>query len=357
MRGVMLGGQTVLLCFAAAAAVVFSVALLQAGKEFESALAHGQDAGRVELVGRRPPAAGGRQQRAARGARGRWQDLAVWGGQTEKDPEFDTDIAYHKPKWLEQAGSIARGDPVPFSVNRPDAVIPSEAGEDEDGELEETRALRKKLQDAERELEDAHKQLERAEGGANGKSDQVAGQQVGHFADMQVVQDQGPEIKFSKTLLSNGETVRIEWSGVDTVSKMDFIALYTPPDADNHDCAYQTTQMHSFACTHTHLRARTHSHSHGHACATGWGVRWSRCGCLHSTSCARQILTGKRYVHVHAHTCRARVRAHVCRPGDAQRDRKQHLDDGARLHQREALQPPQGGRLRSALLSQRRFSQ
>jgi len=274
MRGVMLSGQSVLLCFAAAAAVVFSVALLQAGKEFESALAHGQAAGRVELLGRT-----GRAQRAPRGVRGRWQNLAVWGGQTEKDPEVDTDIAYHKPKWLEQAGSISRGDPVPFSVNRPDAVFSSEAGEAADGELEETRALRKKLRDAERELEDAHKQLQRAEGGENGKSDQVAGQQVGHFADMQVVQDQGPEIKFSKTLLSNGETVRIEWSGVDTVSKMDFIALYTPPDADNHDCAYPPTQTHNFAHTNTHIFAGTHTQTHMGMCARLGGAGLKR-GCM-----------------------------------------------------------------------------
>jgi len=264
MRGVLLGGRSVLLCFAAAAAVVFAVALLEAGRDYERALALGDAAGsRTELLGR-----AGR-----RGARGRWQNLAVWGQQTDAAADVDTDIAYHKPKWLEQAGSIARGDPVPYSVNHPDADcpdcrFPSEAGEDADGELEETRALRKKLRDAERELEEAHKQLERAEGGVNGKSDQVAGQQVGHFDDMRVVQDQGPEIKFSKTLLSNGETVRIEWSGVDQVSELDFVALYTPPDADNHDCAYTCTRTQACTRAQSHAlaraRARTHTHTHAH---------------------------------------------------------------------------------------------
>ena len=45
MRGVLLGGRSVLLCFAAAAAVVFAVALLEAGRDYERALALGDAAG------------------------------------------------------------------------------------------------------------------------------------------------------------------------------------------------------------------------------------------------------------------------------------------------------------------------
>ena len=219
MKGVVLGGRSVVVCFAAAAAVVFICGLLEASSQ---SLPVGAAAGRVELLAR------------VRGAvAGRWQDLAVWGGKTEEDREPDTDIAWHKPKWLEQAGKIARGDAVPFSDSQTGATKWPE--EDEDGELEETRALRKRLSSAEKELENAQKQLERAEGGMNGKSDMVQGQKVGHFEDIKMDEEKGPEIKFSKTLLSNGEVVRIEWSGVAQGSPLDFIALYTPPDADNHD--------------------------------------------------------------------------------------------------------------------------
>ena len=224
----MLGGRSVLLCFAAAVGVVLVCGLLEANKQW-NAFDGAATSARVELL-----------PRPAHGSRGRWQNLAIWGGKTEAEDKVDTDIAYHKPKWLEQAGSIARGEATPYSVNRadpacPDCLFSSEAGEDQDGELEETRALRKRLRDAERELEEAKKQLDRAEGGVNGKSDIVAGQHVGTIDDIKMVEDTGPEIKFSKTLLSNGEVVRIEWNGVTEVSEVDFIALYTPPDADNHD--------------------------------------------------------------------------------------------------------------------------
>jgi len=149
-------------------------------------------------------------------SRSAWQTLAVWGAKTEEDKKTQT---WHEPKWLEAAGRIARGP----------------TGEVTDDQLDETKELRGRLQNAERELQEAQKQLERAEGGMNGKSDTVAGLNVGTIDDIKMVKDEGPEIKFSKTLLTNGEVVRIEWSGIAEISELDFIGLYTPPDADNHD--------------------------------------------------------------------------------------------------------------------------
>jgi len=212
----MLGMRSAVLCVTA---VVLVCGLVAISKEGGS---------NVELLAR----ARGAAKKASSSA---WQTLAVWGAQTEEDKEPDTDIAWHKPKWLEQAGKIARGDAgVPYSSVRPWGPT-GEAGEVTDGELDETKELRGRLQNAERELEEAQKQLERAEGGMNGKSDEVGGFKVGSIDDIKMVEDKGPEIKFSKTLLSNGEVVRIEWSGVAQVSELDFIALYTPLDADNHD--------------------------------------------------------------------------------------------------------------------------
>ena len=94
---------------------------------------------------------------------------------------------------------------------------------DEGGQLDESHRLRGRLETAERELEEAQRQLRRAdEVGAAGSG-------------VHVVEERGPEIKFAKTLVSNGEVVRVEWSGMAQVSQLDFIALYDKPDAENHD--------------------------------------------------------------------------------------------------------------------------
>ena len=214
MRAGVLGGRTVLLCFVAAAAVVLVCGLLGAAGH-----------GRTELL-----------DRTRRAGAAKWQDLAVWHGSTEEEDKPDTSIAWHKPKWLDQAGKIARGDAEPFGHEKKKSEN-EEGGRfgHEDGELEETRELRGRLSAAERELEEAQKELERAEGGVNGKSDTVAGQYVGTIDDIKMAEPKGTEIKFSKTLLTNAETVRIEWSGIQQVSPLDFIALYTPPGADDHD--------------------------------------------------------------------------------------------------------------------------
>ena len=58
-----------------------------------------------------------------------------------------------------------------------------------------------------------------------------------------VVEERGPEIKFAKTLVSNGEVVRVEWSGMAQVSQLDFIALYDKPDAENHDFRAETQRL------------------------------------------------------------------------------------------------------------------
>lgn len=213
-----LGRSAFLCCFFSAAALVLLCGLHEVSKELGGS---GIAAGRVELL---------TKALKARGATaGHWQDLAVWNGNPEDVKEHAVDSlisnAGIEPKWLAAAAGRqqTKGDTTPFS-----------AGGDDD-QLEETRELRKRLGTAERELEEAQKKLERAEGGVNGKSDTVAGQQVGSWDDVKMEEVKGPEIRFSKTILSNGEVVRIEWSGVTEVTPLDFIALYTPPGAANHD--------------------------------------------------------------------------------------------------------------------------
>ena len=153
MRAVVLGGKTVFLCFVAAAAVVLICGLLEA--------AGANQGTKTELL-------------ATSAGEGKWQDLAVWHGKTEEDSdEPDTSIAWHKPKWLEQAGRIARGDAEPFGHEKQKAEN-EEGGRfgHEDGELEETRELRGRLSAAERELEagSSVKAAHRGAGGGGGEA-------------------------------------------------------------------------------------------------------------------------------------------------------------------------------------------
>jgi hypothetical protein len=191
MAVMVLGGRTAVLCFAAAAAVVLLCGFLEASKGWNNELERDEvTTGRVELL----------EGKQKAGKRGRWQNLAVW--DTSPDPPAPIDTPASRPRWLD----LQRKDRIPGPVDR-------------DRELRETRKLRGRLERAERELEEAQDQLKRAEGGLNGADDTVAGQRVGKFEGIAMASDKGPEIKFSKTLLSNGESVRIEWSGIKQVKQ------------------------------------------------------------------------------------------------------------------------------------------
>lgn len=193
-----------------------------------------------------------------------WKSLAIWNGaqEEEKAPE-----PVSEPEWLKHYMGQAKGKN-------------SFVGDLTEGEMDEVKALRGRMSEAERQLEEAQAQL-------NGAEDDLkhpyayAGSEV-QSPIQESKQQHGPRLEVSPRLVTNGQMVVAEWEGMTEVTEHDFIGVYTPPGADNHD--YVELHNVTEATTWREGKGKIHLRLFNHRKQEGYELRYFRKGKFHNDS-------------------------------------------------------------------------